>query len=46
MWPLAFMSFLLLYNLAESSLLRVNGLYWGLYLASLIRDVNCGRNVE
>jgi exopolysaccharide production protein ExoQ len=39
MWPLAFLSLLLLYNLTESNLLRENSLYWALYTASLVREV-------
>ena len=39
MWPLAYLSFLLLYNLTESTLLRENSLYWALYAALLVRGV-------
>ena len=46
MWPLAFLSFLLFYNLTENSLLRMNSLYWALYMASLVREVNCGRSSQ
>lgn len=39
-WPLVFLSFLALYNITESTLLRANSLYWVLYMASMIRDVH------
>jgi exopolysaccharide production protein ExoQ len=39
LWPLAFLTFLLLYNLTESTLLRPSSLYWALYTASLVREV-------
>lgn len=37
LWPLVFLTFLLLYNLTESTLLRANSLYWVLYTAALVR---------
>ena len=46
LWPLGYLSFLLLYNFTESSLLRINFILWNLYVVSLIRDINCGRSSE
>ena len=39
MWPLAFLIFLLLYNLTETSLLYPPELYWMLYAAAMVREV-------
>ena len=33
LWPLMYLSFLIFYNLTESSLLTVNSLYWVLYVS-------------
>jgi O-antigen ligase len=34
MWPLIYISFLFIYNLTESAILRVNSLFWALYVAA------------
>jgi O-antigen ligase len=39
MWPLVFLSFLLLYNLTETSLLFPPQLYWALYAAATVRGL-------
>jgi O-antigen ligase len=39
MWPLVYLTWILLYNLTESTLLRANSLYWMLYVASFVRDL-------
>jgi exopolysaccharide production protein ExoQ len=39
MWPLAFLTFLLLYNLTDTSLLYPPELYWMLYAAVTVRGV-------
>ena len=36
LWPVAFLMFLLLYNLSESALLIQNNLFWVLYVATII----------
>lgn len=33
LWPLAFLTFMLLYNLSESAILRENSIFWALYVA-------------
>jgi|ERR1039458_516154 exopolysaccharide production protein ExoQ len=38
MWPLVYLSFIVIYNITESSLLHANGLYWVLYTAALVRE--------
>lgn len=34
LWPLCYLTFMLLYNFTESAILRHNSLYWALYVAS------------
>lgn len=34
-WPLVFLTFLLLYNMTESTILRQNSLFWVLYVATV-----------
>jgi exopolysaccharide production protein ExoQ len=36
LWPLAYMSFMLLFNLTESSILRQDNLFWVLYIATSV----------
>ncbi len=36
LWPLAYLSFMFLFNLTEGSLLRQDNLYWVLYVATFI----------
>jgi exopolysaccharide production protein ExoQ len=38
MWPLAFLAFIVLYNLTESTLLHTNSLDWALYCACQVRE--------
>ncbi|HLU24975.1 MAG TPA: O-antigen ligase [Longimicrobiales bacterium] len=33
LWPMAFLAFMLLYNLSESAILRENSIFWALYVA-------------
>ena len=35
-WPLLYLAFMLLYNLAEGPILRQNNLYWALYVAVVV----------
>lgn len=47
LWPLAFLSFLLLYNLTDSTILHpLISLHWALYTASLIREARAVVRVE
>lgn len=36
-WPLVFLSFMLFYNMTESTILRAHSLYWVLYVATITR---------
>lgn len=37
LWPILIVSMTLIYNLTETSLLKVNGLFWVLYVSALVR---------
>lgn len=40
LWPLAYLSFMFLYNLTEGSILRQDSLYWVLYVATFVYIAN------
>ncbi|HTN72045.1 MAG TPA: O-antigen ligase, partial [Methylomirabilota bacterium] len=40
LWPLAYLLFLILGNVAESALVRQNNIYWALYVAAILTTCN------
>lgn len=36
LWPVMYLSFLILFNLTENTLMRINSLFWALYVSSVL----------
>jgi exopolysaccharide production protein ExoQ len=45
-WPLVFLSFMLFYNMTESTILRAHSLYWVLYVATITRGSANGQRAR
>ncbi len=43
-WPLQYLAFMLLYDLAEGPILRQNNLYWALYVAVVVSAAQAARS--
>jgi O-antigen ligase len=46
LWPLAYLSFMFLFNLSESSILKQDNIFWALYVATTVFVVNQARKVQ
>jgi exopolysaccharide production protein ExoQ len=46
LWPLAYLSFMFLFNLSESSILKQDNIFWALYIATTVFVVNQARKVQ
>ncbi len=45
-WPIAFLSFMVLYNVTESSILYQNSIYWVMYVSILMTPIPYGNDVK
>ncbi len=45
-WPLQYLAFMLLYDLAEGPILRQNNLYWALYVAVVVSAAQAVRRSQ
>lgn len=46
LWPLAYLSFMFLFNLSESSLLKQDNIFWALYVATTVFVMNQARSAQ
>lgn len=46
LWPLAYLSFMFLFNLSESSILKQDNIFWVLYVATTVFVMNQARKVQ